>query len=186
MLKITIPPVEMWDEKKEEFVLAGNPITLQLEHSLVSISKWESKWKKPYYGQAKKTSEELLDYVRCMTITQNVDPSVYTRLNLENLKVIINYIDDPMTATTFSSDRQAQKNRVSRRRETITSELVYYWMISYNIPHEYEKWHINRLLTLIRVCGVKNATPKKKSQADLYRENARLNAINRQKFNTKG
>ena len=133
MLQITVPAVEYYDEAKNEFINKKEQ-TLQLEHSLVSLSKWESKWKKPFLGKGEKTSEETLDYVRCMTMTKNVDPEVYSRLTNANIQAINDYIGDSMTATTFS---KAHGDRPSR--ETITSELIYYWMIAYNIPPEYQK-----------------------------------------------
>lgn len=179
MLRITVPAMEYFDEQKSEFVYRKEQ-TLQLEHSLVSLSKWESKWKKPFLGKEEKTPEETLDYVRCMTITQNVNPEVYTRLTNANIREINEYIGDPMTATTFH-DRGSRPNR-----EIITSELIYYWMIVNNIPPEYQKWHLNRLLTLIRVCTIKNSPPKKRSTKEIMRENAALNAARRAKLGTKG
>ena len=146
MLQITIPPVELWDEEKQEFSMSKE-YTLQLEHSLVSLSKWESKWCKPFLTKEPKTYEETLDYIKCMTLTQNVKPEVYGYLTRANVDDINNYIDAPMTATTFSEER-----RGSAGREQVTAELVYYWMIALNIPFECQKWHLNRLLTLIKVC----------------------------------
>ena len=151
MLTITIPAREMFDDKTQRF-LSTKEQTLQLEHSLVSLSKWESKWNKPFLSKDEKTTEETLDYIRCMTITQNVDPDIYNGLTSSNIESINKYIDAPMTATTFHND-----NQKGRGREIVTSELIYYWMISHNIPMECQKWHLNRLLTLIRVCNVKNA-----------------------------
>lgn len=180
MLRITVPAAEYFDEKTGEFVYRKEQ-TLQLEHSLVSLSKWESTWKKPFLGKGDKTSEETLDYIRCMTITQNVNPEVYTRLTNENIQTINDYIGDPMTATTFH-----ERDGGRSSRETITSELIYYWMIVNNIPPEYQKWHLNRLLTLIRVCTIKNSPPKKRSKADIMRSNAALNAKRRAKLGTKG
>lgn len=179
MLRITVPAMEYFDEQKSEFVYRKEQ-TLQLEHSLVSLSKWESKWKKPFLGKEEKTPEETLDYVRCMTITQNVNPEVYTRLTNANIGEINEYIGDSMTATTFRDCG----GRPSR--EIITSELIYYWMIVNNIPPEYQKWHLNRLLTLIRVCTIKNSPPKKRSKNEIMRENAALNAARRAKLGTKG
>ena len=138
MLKITVPAAEFWDEIHEEFVYKKEQ-ALQLEHSLVSLSKWESKWNKAFLGKQEKTDEEILDYVRCMTLTQNVDPEVYTRLSAENYAAINAYIEAPMTATCLIEDKQTRGNK-----ETVTSELIYYWMISYNIPVEFQKWHLNR------------------------------------------
>lgn len=180
MLRITVPVAEFFDEVREEFVYTKE-VTLQLEHSLVSLSKWESKWNKAFLGKQEKTDEEILDYVRCMTLTQNVDPEVYTRLSAQNYAAINAYIEAPMTATYFSEDKQSKGNR-----EVVTSELIYYWMISYNIPVEFQKWHLNRLLTLIRVCNIKNSPPKKRSKRELMRRNAALNAARRNRLGSKG
>lgn len=180
MLHINVPAIEYWDENKEEFVCLDEPQSLQLEHSLVSISKWESKHCKPFLTRDEKTFEETLDYIKCMTITQNVKDDVYKHLTKENIKEINDYIANPMTATTFHD------NKVGVSRETPTSELIYYWMISLNIPMECQKWHINRLLTLIRVCNVKNTPPKNISKRELASQYASLNAMRRKKFNSRG
>lgn len=180
MLRIIVPAAEYFDEINEEFIYKKEQ-TLQLEHSLVSLSKWESKWNKAFLGKQEKTDEEILDYVRCMTLTQNVDPEVYSRLSAENYAAINAYIEAPMTATCFFDERKGQKSK-----ETVTSELIYYWMISYNIPVEFQKWHLNRLLTLIRVCNVKNTPPKKRSQREIMKRHAAINAANRKRFNSKG
>ena len=145
MLTITIPATEEFDEVKGEFVYTKEQ-TLQLEHSLISISKWESKWCKPFLAKGDKTFEETIDYIKCMTLNKNVDDEVYRCLTSDNVAAINEYIGAPMTATTFSGNEHGKKNG-----EQITSELVYYWMVALNIPFECEKWHINRLLTLIRV-----------------------------------
>ena len=181
MLTITIPAVEMFNEETNEFLITKKEQTLQLEHSLVSLSKWESKWCKAFLSKEEKTYEETLDYIKCMTITQNIDPDVYSRLTRANIDEINKYIEAPMTATTFYGDTQKGHNR-----ETVTSELIYYWMISLNIPMECQKWHLNRLLTLIRVCNVKNTPPKKMSRQEIINRNAALNAARRKKLNSKG
>ena len=180
MLQITIPAVELWDERKQEFVTTKEQ-TLQLEHSLVSLSKWESKWCKPFLTKQEKTFEETLDYIKCMTITQNVDPEVYNYLTNENIEEINKYIEAPMTATYFSDDKTVKPSR-----EQITAELIYYWMIALNIPFECQKWHLNRLLTLIKVCNIKNQPPKKRSRKEIMSRNAALNAARRKRLNTKG
>lgn len=180
MLRITVPAVELWDEARQEFIQTKEQ-TLQLEHSLVSLSKWESRWCKPFLSKDEKTTEQVLDYVRCMTITQNVNPDVYYRLTNDNIQQINAYIDAPMTATTFREDKTGKKGR-----EIITSEIIYYWMIAYNIPPEYQKWHLNRLLTLIRVCDIKNQPPKKRSKRDIMATNAALNAARRKQLGTRG
>lgn len=178
-IKVTLIP-EGWDEAKQEFIDAKEQ-TLQLEHSLVSLSKWESKWCKPFLSKENRTYEETVDYIKFMTITQNVKPEVYDKLTTENINQINNYIAAPMTATTFSDDRNSKGSR-----EVVTAELIYYWMIALNIPFECQKWHLNRLLTLIRVCNIKNAPPKKMSKRDVMSRNAQLNAARRQRLHTKG
>lgn len=180
MLQITIPAVELWDERSACFV-ERKAQTLQLEHSLVSLSKWESKWCKAFLGKEEKTDEEIRDYVRCMTITQNVDPEAYNYLSDKNFEEINEYISAPMTATTFTEDKTAKSNR-----QIITSEVIYGWMIALNIPTKFEKWHLNRLLTQIRVCNINNAPPKKRSKRDIMSQNAALNAARRKQLNSKG
>lgn len=178
-LTIAISP-EGWDEEKQTFVEPKFQV-LQLEHSLVSLSKWESKWCKAFLSRQEKTPEETLDYIRCMTINKNVDPEIYYRLTNEHMAAINKYIEAPMTATYFSND----KNR-GGSRETVTAELIYYWMIALQIPFECQKWHLNKLLTLIKVCNIKNQPPKKMSKRDAISRNARLNAARRQQLNTRG
>ena len=180
MLQITIPAEEKWDESKQEFVYSEGQ-TLRLEHSLVSLSKWESKWKKAFLTKKDKTYEETLDYIKCMTLTQNVDPDVYLHLTNKNIEEINAYISDPMTATYFSDEGQKKGSN-----EIVTAELIYYWMIALNIPLECQKWHLNRLLALIRVCEIKNSPPKKRSRKEIMSRNAALNAARRKKLNSKG
>ena len=180
MLKITVPAAEFWDEIHEEFIYKKEQ-TLQLEHSLVSLSKWESKWCKSFFSNQEKTYEETIDYIKCMTLTQNVKNEVYYCLSDENIAQINRYIESPMTATYFSDSRNGKPNR-----ERITSELIYYSMIALNIPFECQKWHLNRLLTLIKVCNIKNQPPKKMSRREIMNRNAALNAARRKQLNTRG
>jgi len=180
MLRITIPAVEQWDEIKQEFISTKEQ-TLSLEHSLVSLSKWESKWRKAFLTKQEKTFEETLDYIKFMTITQNVDPEVYKYITNGNIDEVNRYIEAPMTATYFSEDKNGKTSR-----EQITAELIYYWMISLNIPFECQKWHLNRLLTLIKVCNIKNTPPKKRSKKEIMSRNAALNAARRKQLNTRG
>ena len=181
MLQIVVQIApEGWDEKNRIFI-DPKTVNLQLEHSLISISKWESKWHKPFLSSEQKTEEETIDYIKFMTLTQNVNPDTYSHLSRANIEEINAYIGDPKTATTFSNDKQGKKNL-----EIITSELIYYWMIALNIPFECQKWHLNRLLTLIRVCEVKNNPGKKLSQRQIMSNNAALNAARRKKYHTKG
>lgn len=179
MLTIAVPGGEKFIDATGEFINA-KPQTLKLEHSLVSLAKWESKWCKPFLT-SNKTDAEIVDYVKCMTITQNVNPNLYLFLSDDNLTAINEYINAPMTATTFSEDGNGKRNR-----EIVTAELVYYWMIALGIPSEYDKWHLNRLLTLIRVCSVKNAPPIKRSEAEIAQDYAALNEARKKKYNTKG
>lgn len=184
MLEIVIPERDsLFDEAKNEFISIKG-IKIQLEHSLISIQNWEKKWHKPFLDKKEKTAEEILDYIRCMTLTPNVNPECYHFIPKTEIEKIKAYIDDPMTATWFS-----EKNGPSQqtaKREVITAEIIYYWMISYQIPMEYRKWHLNQLLTLIRVCGVKNAPSKKMSKNSILSQNAKLNAARRAKMHSKG
>ena len=180
MLQIVIPEQECFNEETSEFITLKAE-TLQLEHSLVSLSKWESKWHKSFLTKDDKTYEETLDYIKCMTITQNVKPELYQRLTRKNIEEINDYIANPMTATTFN-----QTNHGRGSGERITSELIYYWMVALNIPFECQKWHLNRLLTLIRVCEIKNQPPKKMGKGELASRNAALNAARRKQLGTRG
>lgn len=170
----------MWDEIKEEFNVS-KPYALQLEHSLVSVSKWESKWCLPFLHTHDKSKEQILDYIKCMTITQNVPDEVYERLSEDNIEEIQTYIDSPMTAATFS-----QSDSKSGSGELVTTETIYYSMFVNSIPMECQKWHLNRLLTLIKFCNVKNNPPKKMSRSEILRRNEKLNAERRAKFNSTG
>lgn len=181
MLRITIPGVEQWDEVKQEFIYTKEQ-TLSLEHSLVSVSKWEAKWHKPFLSKSDKTIEETIDYVRCMTLTQNVDSQIYNYLTNDNISQVNQYIAEPMTATWI----QEEKGKPTPMRKQITSELIYYWMITLNIPMECQKWHLNRLLMLIRVCNAENKPRKKRSNGEILRDNARINAERRKRWNSKG
>jgi len=178
--KVEIPECEFFNEETNQFIKV-HKTSFVIEHSLVSISKWESKWHIPYLSEKPKTKEQTIDYLRCMTITQNVDPLVYQSIpNIELLKIKA-YIENPMTATTISNDGSK-----GHMKKVLTSEVLYYYMISYNIPVEFEKWHINRLITLIRVCGEENKPKKKISSKQLTSKYASLNAARRAKLNSKG
>ena len=181
MLRLVIPGAEMYDEVKEEFITIKDR-HIQLEHSLVSLTKWESKWRKPFLTDVKKTQEETLDYIRCMTITQNVPDDTYRLLTADNYTTINDYIERPMTATTISQNG-SKKNTIP---EVVTSELIYYWMVALNIPFECQKWHLNRLLTLINVCNIKNQPEKKMSRSELIARNRELNRKRQNTLNTKG
>lgn len=179
MLEIYIPESEQYNEITCEFFKINSQV-IKLEHSLISLSKWESKWHKPFFEKKQKSMEEIRDYVRCMTINQ-VNPLVYNLLTTEDYKKINAYIDDPMTATTF---KDIQKK--SDSRESVTSELIYYWMVALQIPFECEKWHLNRLLTLVRICNIKNQPSKKMSRREILSQNKLLNDARLKKFHTRG
>ncbi len=180
MLQINLPSDEYFDESTSEFIPVKDRV-LQLEHSLISLSKWESKWQKPFISNKEKTDEEIIDYFRCMTLTQNVEPDIYQRFNNKVIDQINKYINSPMTATTFVN----RKANITSR-EIITSEIIYYWMILFNIPFECQKWHLNRLLTLINVCSVKNQPKKKMGLKEQYLENRKLNAARRAALHSRG
>ena len=182
MLKIRIPRREQFNEDTNQFFYyPDRDIDLQLEHSLLSVSKWESKWHKPFLSSKDDfTQAELTDYIRCMTLNTVNDPKVYNYLTPENIKAISDYIGDPMTATTFRNDGN------KKSREIITSEIIYYWMVSFQIPFECQKWHLNRLITLIRVCSEKNAPQKKMKTTDVISRNRALNRARRQQLHSRG
>lgn len=176
MLEIVIPTTELFNEYTGEFL--DIPATkIKLEHSLLSISKWEAKYKRPFLSKTgSKTSEEMRDYIRMMTVSQNINPMVYAGLTAENVKAIEDYIDDTMTATIISDK---YKQNAANGRD-ITSELVYCWMVQLGIPFECQKWHIQRLLTLINVCSLENQPPKKMDRTSTLKQNAALNRMRRQ------
>lgn len=180
MLQIIVLKTELWDNVKEEFIYIPEQ-TLDLEHSLVSLSKWESKWKKPFLVRGTKTPEETIDYVRCMTSTLNVLPEVYYGISPKDIQKIMSYVEDPMTATTFGKDPTKSPNR-----EVITSEIIYYWMVALNIPFECETWHLNRLLTLINVCNIKNQPVKKMGQKEIMDQHRSLNEARRKSLSLRG
>lgn len=179
-LSVTVPARELFNSATGEFIETKETV-LHLEHSLISISKWESKWHKPYLSSEEKTREEALDYIRCMTLNGGIDPNVYLALTEQNAQDITDYISDSMTATTIK--KQPQRGS----REIITSELVYYWMTELNIPFDpCQKWHVSRLLTLIEVCSIKKTPSKKMSKGDILRQQHSLNAARRAKHHTRG
>lgn len=180
MLKIMVGAEEAYDEETQEFVFRGG-FELQLEHSLVSLSKWESEYEKPFLSETEKTPEELIGYIKAMTLTPEVPEEVFHRLNVSNFTAVNEYINAKMTATWFNEAPGAPKSR-----ETITSELIYYWLTIFQIPFEVETWHLNRLFTLIRICNVKSAKPKKMSRSEIAQRNRTLNEQRRAQLKTKG
>ena len=181
MLQLTIPEREFFNNETQEFIKV-KATTIQLEHSLVSVSKWEAKWHKPFLSEEDKTTEELVDYLRCMTITQNVSPWAYYAVDNQQLQKVRDYISDPMTATTFREN----KTRGKVKKQIITSEVIYYQMIALNIPMECQKWHLNRLMTLIRVVSIKSQPEQKMKSGDTIRQYADLNRARRTAMHSKG
>lgn len=180
MLRIDQEAFEPFNELTNTFEKIPE-IHLELEHSLISIQKWESKWKKPFLAHGEKTMEELLDYIRCMTIKKAPEPEVYEYLSKDNIEKIVKYIEDPMTATTI----HYRGGSSGSSNETVTAEVVYYWMLKLGIPMETEKWHFNRLWMLLQVFQSKD-NPKKLSKSEAAQERMRLNAERRKKYNSKG
>lgn len=180
MLTLKVPGIELFDEVLQVFVTAEE-FVLELEHSLVSLSKWEQKFEKPFLGSEEKTDEEVFAYIEAMILTEDVPPDVLNRLTKDNIRQINEYIEAKMTATWFNDKKQAKKSR-----EVITAELIYYWMVTFNIPMECQYWHLNRLFTLIKIFSVKNAEPEKVSKRDLLARNRELNAQRKAELGTTG
>jgi hypothetical protein len=180
MLTINVGETQMFDEGKQEFTVSGG-VPLRLEHSLSSLSKWEEKFEKPFLGKDPKSEEEVLFYIRCMCIDPDHAPEALHHLSQSNVDEINAYVDSKRTATWFTDDPGAPKTS-----ETITSELIYYWMTVFNIPFECDKWNLNRLFTLIRICNIKQQPPKKMSRAEIAARNRELNAKRKERFNTTG
>lgn len=183
MLEITIDGIDFWDEVTERFTQTDS-VTLQLEHSLISLSKWESKWEIPFLRPEEKTTEQTIDYIRFMNLTPDVDPTVFERITNADFRRVSEYIEAKMTATWFNDKNK--KGAAKKATEVITSELIYYWMISLTIPFEAQYWHLNRLLTLIKVCDNKNSQPEKLSKSEIAARNRALNEERRAKMKTSG
>lgn len=180
MLTLTVGATDVYDEESETFGTQGG-FELQLEHSLVSVSKWESEFEKPFLGKSEKTADETLAYIRYMVVSENPPEDFLEQLSNENLEAVNAYINRKMTATWFSDQPGTPKTH-----EVITAELIYYWMTVFNIPFACETWHLNRLFTLIRIANIKQAKPKKMSRAEVARRNRELNAQRKAQLGTKG
>jgi hypothetical protein len=181
MLKIKIPDQELFNDANQEFIKVKGR-ELSLEHSLVSLSKWESRFHRPFLTKEDKTRAETIEYIKFMTITQNVSDNVFKTINSKIINEVSAYIEDPMTATSFSEHEQKRKIN----REVITAEIIYYWMVALQIPMECQKWHLNRLLTLINVCNIKNQPKRKMTKGEIVARNRALNAERRQRFESAG
>jgi hypothetical protein len=179
MLTIKLPSKEYYDNDKNEFILTKQ-LTIQLEHSLVSISKWESKWKVAFLSKEEHSVEQTKDYIKSMIVTPNIEDDVVDRFDSDDINKIKEYIDDSMTAAKLPIDRKGGS------REVITSDVIYYWMVALNIPFDCQKWHLNRLLTLINICNIKNAPPKKMGKKEILSRNASINAARKEALQSKG
>ena len=180
MLKLLVPGVEYFNEETETFETVGD-FELELEHSLVSLSKWESKYQKPFLGKGSKTPQEILGYIEAMILTPIYPEDLFMRFNQQSLDVVSAYIESKESATTFG--KMPERGGPG---ETITSELIYYWMVAFNIPFECERWHLNRLFALIRICNIKNSKQKKMSRNEIATRNRELNAQRKAQYNTTG
>lgn len=185
MLKLTIPGIENWDSAKQEFVYS-DAVELELEHSLVSLSKWEAQWEKPFLSPDPKTTEETVSYIRIMTLTPDIPPEVYQRLSNDNIIQVNNYLEAKMTATWFN---ERGRKPGSPKKEIVTAEIIYHWMLAFNIPFDREHWHLNRLITLIKVTNEKNAPAdkgQKMSPKEIAQRNRELNAKRQAAYGTSG
>lgn len=169
MYKIQIKGKEFYNEITNEFITIPDCV-LELEHSLHSLYEWESKWRKPFITDEPRTIEETISYIKCMTLNDDVNPMIYACITQKDLDKITEYIDSPQTATWFN-----ERKKGAPSREVITAEIIYYWMVSLNIPFECDRWHLNRLITLIRVCYLKNKPPEKMSKQEAARQRMALN-----------
>jgi len=180
MLKLIISGEEHFNDDTEEFLTVGD-IELELEHSLLSISKWESKTEKCFLGDEPQTNEELLFYFECMILTPGDHTNTISMMSEANILEINDYVNSKQTATTFGEMPERRG-----REETISAELIYYWMVAFTIPFECESWHLNRLFALIRICNIKNAKPKKMSRHEVASRNRDINAQRKAQMNTSG
>lgn len=180
MLRITITGEEFFDEEEQTFTSVGD-VVIDLEHSLVSLSKWESKFQKPFLSPGEKSSEEILEYIKAMILTPDVTPDILDRFSKEEFDLINDYIESKESATSFG-----MMPKSNARGEVITSELIYYWLVAFNIPFECEHWHLNRLLALIRICNIKNSKPRRMSKHEVAQRNRELNAQRKANLNTTG
>ena len=182
MLKLIISGDEFYNEETEEFTFS-EPIVLELEHSLVSLSKWESKFERPFLSGGVRTIHDTLSYVEAMILTPNYPEDIVKQFKQEDLDKVNQYIGSNQTATTFGTmPEQTHKSK----GETITAELIYYWMVAFSIPFECETWHLNRLFSLVRICNLKNSKPKKMSKSEIAARNRALNEKRRAELGTSG
>jgi hypothetical protein len=180
MLRFVIEKTENFNEETQEFLDPLPEVVVELEHSLLSLSKWESKYQKPFLSAGEKTATETFDYLKMMVLPPT-DPEVLRRCNQRQINEVQTYIESSQSATIFGEMPERRG-----KGEVITSELIYYWMVAFNVPFDCETWHLNRLFSLIRICNLKNSKPKKMSRNELARRNAELNEKRKQQLGTRG
>lgn len=181
MLELVVKEDELYLPHLNKFIEVPE-CTITLEHSLISLARWESKWHIPYLSNKERTQEQELDYIRCMSVNKLKNDLVIKILSPMDIKTIEDYIDNPMTATTFSKNIKNQRSK----KEIITAEIIYSRMFAHGIPLECQKWHLNRLLTLLRVCDLRNTPPQKMGRKETAQWNAQQNALRRAKLNSRG
>lgn len=187
MIEINVPASSVVDPDTNRIYRVKKDQKIQLEHSLISIQKWESRWHIAYLKRDhQKTYEQIIDYIRCMTLTPNVADDVYYCIPDSELKRVAQYIDDPMSATRVHDAPPVKSFGIGQKQDVVTAEVIYYWMIAMNIPYECRKWHLQQLLTLIRVINAKNAPKKKRPMKDVLAEYRSINEENKKRFGTKG
>jgi len=180
MLTIIIPEQENYDEATQKFVIAPS-VTVQIEHSLASLSKWEGIWEKPFLSDVPKTSKEAGSYIECMVVN-TIPEGTLSRLTSSDKSKISKHIEAKMTATWFSNIANRPPSR-----EIITAEIIYFWLVTLTIPFDpCQDWHLNRLLALVKTCNLKNAPPKKMNTSDAMARQRELNAQRQAQLQTKG
>lgn len=180
MLRLIVPGNEVFHEDTATFE-SFDDVELELEHSLVSLSKWESKYKKPFLSSNQKTTQEVFSYIEAMILTPVYPPDIVASFTQTNFNQIHDYIESAESATTFGAMPERKG-----KGEVITAELIYYWMVIFNIPFECELWHLNRLFALIRICNIKQSKPKKMSRTEIAMRNRELNAKRKEQYHTRG
>lgn len=186
MYELKVKGGELYNNLTKEFIYV-KPHTLIIEHSLISLHAWEAIWHIPFLGDQKLNYEQIVSYIKCMTLNHDVDPNIYLFITDENIKEVNAYIDNPMTATWFGDGLGTSKKKKKRAGRIVTAELLYYYMLSLNIPFECRKWHLNQLITLIKVCNEENETPNKKvSKRDFIKRRDEINEMRKKQLHTTG
>lgn len=158
----------------------GKVVRLQFEHSLRSLSKWESKNKIAFLAGREKTPAQMVDYYRCMLLSPE-DPDLVYLLDPSQMEELTNYINENQTASSVPNEGPTQYNP-----ETTTSELVYFWMTALKINWEAQDWHFSRLMMLVQITSYKQQPPKKRNPREVLSDMRRENERRKKLFNTSG